>query len=930
MELALPRQQLTVITGVSGSGKSSLAFDTLHAEGSRQYLESLSAKARGLLEAVPRPDVDFIRGLSPVVAIAQRTGGNANPRSTVATLTEIADHARPLWILAGERTCLKDGHPVRRRSLDDNLRSLEAIPAGTRLMVVAPVATDKPSVLLEAAADLGRRGFTRLRVDGKVATLEEAEGLLKGRGPQTLEVVVDRIVAGPDQRSRLADSLELAFREGRHRALVLAESADGRWREHPLSLHLACVHCGETYETLHPRALSHNHPAGACPDCGGLGRQLRFQEGLAILDDSLSVDAGVVKPWKCGTRKVLIRRNALTRALAEQIPFDLKKPWKDLPAATRSILLHGDPKRTYLLPPPKGRKPVEAFWTGMFAELEQAFRTTTGESLRQRLLQFQAGSVCSGCQGKRLAPAALSLRLAGLNLAEFLALTLPEALAFTQGLATHPAVAPAEEARRGLEQRLRFLNEAGLTYLTLDREVGTLSGGEAQRVRLATQLGLGLVGVTYVLDEPSIGLHPSDHGRLIGSLQGLRDLGNTLVVVEHDRDMMLAADHLVEMGPGAGVHGGRVVFAGTPEACGRDPASRTGAYLSGRASLQGLIGRKPVGKAQLVVKGATENNLKDLTARFPLGNLTAVCGVSGSGKSTLALDILSAAAARKINGAKLVPGRHAGIEGLEQIVAFTAVDQEPIGRSPRSNPATFTGIMDLLRDLWAALPLAKVRGYGAGRFSFNVRGGRCETCAGEGSVALDMQFLGETFVECPSCAGRRFNRETLEVRFKGLNIAEALELTVAEAAETFKAQPRLAEKLRTLEEVGLGYLKLGQAANTLSGGEAQRLKLAAELARRDHAGRLYVLDEPTTGLHWDDIAKLLKLLGRLRDAGATLIVVEHHADVIQAADWVLELGPAGGAAGGQIVYAGPPEGLLDCQASPTGQAIRTSGSATGR
>ena len=924
MELALPRQQLTVITGVSGSGKSSLAFDTLHAEGSRQYLESLSAKARGLLEAVPRPDVDFIRGLSPVVAIAQRTGGNANPRSTVATLTEIADHARPLWILAGERTCLKDGHPVRRRSLDDNLRSLEAIPAGTRLMVVAPVATDKPSVLLEAAADLGRRGFTRLRVDGKVATLEEAEGLLKGRGPQTLEVVVDRIVAGPDQRSRLADSLELAFREGRHRALVLAESADGRWREHPLSLHLACVHCGETYETLHPRALSHNHPAGACPDCGGLGRQLRFQEGLAILDDSLSVDAGVVKPWKCGTRKVLIRRNALTRALAEQIPFDLKKPWKDLPAATRSILLHGDPKRTYLLPPPKGRKPVEAFWTGMFAELEQAFRTTTGESLRQRLLQFQAGSVCSGCQGKRLAPAALSLRLAGLNLAEFLALTLPEALAFTQGLATHPAVAPAEEARRGLEQRLRFLNEAGLTYLTLDREVGTLSGGEAQRVRLATQLGLGLVGVTYVLDEPSIGLHPSDHGRLIGSLQGLRDLGNTLVVVEHDRDMMLAADHLVEMGPGAGVHGGRVVFAGTPEACGRDPASRTGAYLSGRASLQGLIGRKPVGKAQLVVKGATENNLKDLTARFPLGNLTAVCGVSGSGKSTLALDILSAAAARKINGAKLVPGRHAGIEGLEQIVAFTAVDQEPIGRSPRSNPATFTGIMDLLRDLWAALPLAKVRGYGAGRFSFNVRGGRCETCAGEGSVALDMQFLGETFVECPSCAGRRFNRETLEVRFKGLSIAEALELTVAEAAETFKAQPRLAEKLRTLEEVGLGYLKLGQAANTLSGGEAQRLKLAAELARRDHAGRLYVLDEPTTGLHWDDIAKLLKLLGRLRDAGATLIVVEHHADVIQAADWVLELGPAGGAAGGQIVYAGPPEGLLDCQASPTGQAIRTS------
>ena len=922
MELLLPRNQLTVITGVSGSGKSSLAFDTLHAEGSRQYLESLSAKARGLMESVARPDVDFIRGLSPVIAIAQRTGGNTNPRSTVATLTEIADHARPLWILAGARACLQCGQAVRRRSLDDNLLSLASIPAGTRLLVVAPVAKDKPSVLLEVAADLGRRGFTRLRVAGKVVTLEEAEGMLKGREALTLEVVVDRIVAGPDQRSRLADSLELAFREGRQRAVVLAETVTGLWQEHALSLNLACEACGEPHEPLLPRALSHNHPEGACPDCGGLGRQLRFQEGLSILDENLSVTDGVVKPWKCATRKVLIRRNAVTRALAEQIPFDHKKPWKDLPASTRSLLLHGDPKRTYLLPPVKGRKPVEVFWTGMFAELEHAFRTTTGESLRQRLLTFQAGSLCTGCHGKRLSPAALSLRLAGLNMAEFLALTLPEALAFTRKLATHPDVMAMEEARRGLEQRLIFLNEAGLTYLTLNREVGSLSGGEAQRVRLATQLGLGLVGVTYVLDEPSIGLHPADHGRLIGSLQGLRDLGNTLVVVEHDRDMILAANHLVEMGPGAGVQGGCVIFEGTPKACAQHATSRTGAYLAGRASLAGIIPRKPIGKQQLVIKGATENNLKDLTARFPVGNFTAVCGVSGSGKSTLAIDILSAAAARKINGAKLVPGRHAGIEGLDKIVAFTAVDQEPIGRSPRSNPATFTGVMDLLRELWSALPLAKVRGYGPGRFSFNVRGGRCETCSGEGSVALDMQFLGETFVDCPSCAGRRFNRETLEVRFKGLSIAEALQLTVAEAGEIFKAQPRLAEKLRTLEEVGLGYLKLGQAANTLSGGEAQRLKLASELSRRDHSGRLYVLDEPTTGLHWDDIAKLLKLLGRLRDAGATLIVIEHHADVILAADWVLELGPVGGALGGQLVYEGPAEGLRDCKASPTGQALK--------
>ncbi len=874
-----------------------------------------------MLDSAPRPDVDFIRGLSPVIAIAQRTGGNTNPRSTVATLTEIADHARPLWILAGDRRCLKDGHLVRRRSLDDNLQTLEEIPAGTRLMVVAPIAKDKPSLLMETAADLGRRGFSRVRVDGTVATLEEASGLLTGREAKQLDVVVDRIVAGPDQRSRLADSLELAFREGRNRALVLAEIS-GQWQEFPLSLHLSCEHCGETYETVSPRALSHNHPDGACPDCGGLGRQLRFQESLSVRDDSLSLNDGVVKPWKCATRKTLIRRNAITRALAEQVPFDLKTPWRELPKATRDLLLHGDKKRVFLLPPPKGRKPVETVWAGMFAELEHAYRTTTGESLRQRLLQFQSGSVCAGCQGQRLSSAALSIRLAEKNMAEFLALPIPAALAFTRQLAKHPRVMPAEEARRGLEQRLAFLNDAGLNYLTLDRECSSLSGGEAQRVRLATQLGLGLVGVTYVLDEPSIGLHPSDHQRLIGSIRGLRDLGNTIVVVEHDRDMMLAADHLVEMGPGAGVAGGHVIFEGTPTACAAHTSSRTGAYLSGRASLAGVIPRKAPGKALLTVKDATEHNLKNVTASFPIGNLTVVCGVSGSGKSTLAIDILSAAAARKINGAKMVPGRHGGIEGLGKIVAFTAVDQEPIGRSPRSNPATFTGIMDLLRDLWSSLPLAKARGYGPGRFSFNVRGGRCETCAGEGSVALDMQFLGETFVDCPSCAGRRFNRETLEVRFKGLSICEALDLTVTEAAEVFKAQPRLAEKLRTLSEVGLGYIKLGQAANTLSGGEAQRLKLASELARRDHSGRLYVLDEPTTGLHWDDIAKLLALLGRLRDAGATLIVIEHHADVIMAADWVMELGPEGGAKGGELIYAGTPDGLLKLKSSPTSQALR--------
>jgi len=920
VEVTIPRGQLTVITGVSGSGKSSLAFDTLHAEGSRQYLESLSVKARGLLESAPRPDVDFIRGLSPVIAIGQRTGANPNPRSTVATLTEIADHARPLWLASGSRRCTADGHPVRSRSLDDNLLELEALPAGTRVMLLAPVAEDRPSALMQTLADLGRRGFSRVRVGATVATLEEAQGLLTGREPRKLDVVVDRTVTGPDQRSRLADSLELAFREGRGRALALAEVGSA-WKEIPLSLHLACSYCGAVHEPLTPRHLSHNHPAGACPTCGGLGRTLRFIEALAVPDDSLSLNDGAVKPWKLGTRRTLIRRNAAQRALAEQIPFDPKKPWRELPRAVRGLLLHGDPDRKFLLPPPKGRKPVETVWAGMFAELEDAYRHTTGESLRQRLLHYQAGTTCASCGGRRLSPTALSLTLDGLSLADFLALTVPEALAFVRRAAALPSVRPVEEARRALEQRLAFLNEAGLTYLTLERECSTLSGGESQRVRLATQLGLGLVGVTYVLDEPSIGLHPADHRRLIGSVHGLRDLGNTLVVVEHDRDMMLAADRILEMGPGAGADGGRVVFEGTPAECAAHPGSRTGAYLSGRASLEGLITRKGAGKALLTVKGATENNLKDVDASFPVGRITVVCGVSGSGKSTLAIDILSAAAARKINGAKVVPGRHRGIEGLDAFTAFTAVDQEPIGRSPRSNPATFTGIMDLLRELWATLPLAKARGYGPGRFSFNVRGGRCETCAGEGSVALDMQFLGETFVDCPACAGRRFNRETLEVRFKGLSMADALGLSVKEAAEFFRAQPRLAEKLRTLDEVGLGYIRLGQAANTLSGGEAQRLKLAAELARRDHTGRLYVLDEPTTGLHWDDIAQLLRLFGRLRDAGATLIVIEHHPDVIRAADWALELGPEGGEQGGRLIYAGAPEGLLKQKGSPTGRAL---------
>lgn len=919
VEVRIPRNRLTVITGVSGSGKSSLAFDTLHAEGSRQYLESLSTKARGLLEAMPRPDVDFIHGLSPVIAIAQRGSGGANPRSTVATVTEIADHARLLWSLCGERRCPKDNGLIGRRSLDDCLAPLMLLEPGTRLILVAPLRRDRPSVLLESLADLVRRGFSRVRLDGEVLTAEEAEGKLVGRTERQLDVVVDRAVAGPDHRSRLADSLELAFREGNRRCLVLAEKS-GSWKELPMSLALACETCGEIHEPLGPRDLSPNHPRGACPNCDGLGRTLSFREGLCIPDESLSVSEGTIKPWRMGTRKMLIRRNAQVRALAEQLPFDPDMPWSKLPEETRRILLQGEPGRNFLLPPIKGRKLVEAEWMGFFGELTQVFRTTSSESLRQRLLAFQSATPCPACGGRRLSAGALALRLNGLNLAEFLALTVPEALEFTRGLAKLPSVKPAEEARRGLEQRLGFLSEAGLSYLTLDREFGSLSGGEAQRVRLASQLGIGLVGVTYVLDEPSIGLHPRDHLRLLGSLRRLRDLGNTVVVVEHDREMIAAADHLVEMGPGAGEEGGNVVFEGTPTEAGVCATSRAGAWLSGRAS---PATRKtlPPPEAWLKVLGATEHNLRNVDFRLPIGRLTVLCGVSGSGKSTLALDVLGAVAARRINGARVLPGSHRGIEGLERFEAYTLVDQEPIGRSPRSNPATFTGILDHLRDLWASTALAKARGYGPGRFSANVRGGRCEACSGEGAVALDMQFLGETYVECPSCGGRRFNRETLEVRFKGLSIADALALSVREAAETFRAQPRLAEKLRTLEEVGLGYLRLGQPATTLSGGEAQRLKLAADLARREHGGRLYILDEPTTGLASDDVERLMALLFRLRDAGATLLVIEHHLDVIRAADWTTELGPEGGAAGGQLLHEGTPESLAKAK-TPTGLCLR--------
>ncbi|HTB62899.1 MAG TPA: excinuclease ABC subunit UvrA [Opitutales bacterium] len=925
LELRLPRQKLVVFTGVSGSGKSSLAFDTIYAEGYRKYMESLSVRARQLLDQLKRPEVEFITGLPPVIAIEQRTGAGANPRSTVATVTEIADFARLAWTMAGEQRCPLDGGAIERRTLDDCITRIFQEPAGSKIVLLASGETAKPAFWREEIPRLRQRGFTRARINGELRELHESD-LLENRAREiTLELVVDRLVVDSAQRSRLADSLELAFREGHDRAIALAQSpAGGAWREIPLSQRLACAICGTVYEPLTPRHFSYNHPEGACAECGGLGRTLQFAPELVVPAPDKTVRNGAIKPWRFGSKAMIIKRNAILRQLAAQLPFDPEVPWHDLPEEARQAILHGAGERLFSFKLHSGNhKPETLPFAGVLADLEETRRNTSSDGLRARLLAFQVSSPCLACQGRRLNPRSRAVRVAGKGFDEFMAMTVDGAGSFaTQIRAEATGLAAAvDEAWRGLEHRLHFLGEVGLGYLTLEREYGTLSGGEAQRARLATQLGTGLVGVAYVLDEPSIGLHPRDNRALVRLLLGLRDRGNAVLVVEHDADMILAADHLVELGPGAGVQGGIILFEGTPDECMQAPASHTGAYLSGRAKLEKSVpSRAPDGR-WLTVRGAAEHNLQNVDAAFPLQAFTVVCGVSGSGKSTLVNEILGHAAAWKLNGAKTIPGRYRALEGLENFQSVVRVDQEPIGRSPRSNPATFTKLFDLLRDLFAQCALAKVRGYKANRFSFNVRGGRCERCQGDGVIRLDMQFLEEVHVECPGCQGRRYNRETLEVRFKGINIADALDLTVAEALAFFRAQPRLVEKLRTLDAVGLGYLKLGQPATTLSGGEAQRLKLSLELSKRQQGGTLYLLDEPTTGLHWVDIQRLLDLLFQLREAGNTIVVIEHHLDVIRQADWVLELGPGGGSTGGRLVYAGPPAGLARAD-TPTGICLK--------
>jgi excinuclease ABC subunit A len=929
LDLRIPRGKLVVITGPSGSGKSSLAFDTIYAEGYRKYMESLSTQARQVLDQLKRPDVDFIHGLSPVLAIEQRTGG-VSPRTTIATVTEVSDYSRLLWALAGDQRCPKDGGRVVRRSLDDNVNRILAQCAGERMMLLAPVLRAKPSVLRDELPRLRQRGFQRVRLDGRVRELDEPNLVPSGSGEVAVDVVVDRLVAEAEHRSRIADSLELAFREGNDRAFVLSQKGgDGPWREMGLSQHLACDICGDVFEKLTPRHFSFNHAEGACPECGGLGRKLRPVAELVIPDPEKSVRGGAIKPWRIGGKNLIIKHNAILKQLAEQLPFDPEVPWKDLPEATRSALLSGTGDRLFAFKLRRMREARAMPFAGIMPDIEQSFRDTESEGFQARLSTFMVAGPCPECGGSRLNRRSASVRIEGpdgpLGFAGFMAMDIAAAHAFAGALVSaYGGVEALREVVVGIDQRLRFLLDTGLGYLNLDRDYATLSGGEAQRVRLATQLGMGLIGVIYVLDEPSIGLHPKDNERLLSQLRGLRDRGNTVLVVEHDEETMRAADQIIELGPEAGVEGGRLLFQGTPEECAAQPArvSQTGPFLARKLSVLKDAATKVPDGAWLTIREAREHNLRGIDVRFPVGLLTCVTGVSGSGKSTLVNDVLAAAAARRLNGAKILPGKHRHIENLDFFDKLVQVDQEPIGRSPRSNPATFVGLLDLLRDLFAQVPLARVRGYKASRFSFNVRGGRCERCQGDGVIKLDMQFMADAYAPCTSCGGRRYNRETLEILFHGKSIADVLDMTVREAIQLFRNIPRVLDKLQTLDAVGLGYLALGQSAVTLSGGEAQRLKLSLELSKRQHGPTLYVLDEPTTGLHWVDIQKLMDLLFKLRDAGNTILVIEHNLDVINLADWIIDLGPGGGRNGGELVYAGPRKGIESCETSATAVALK--------
>jgi excinuclease ABC subunit A len=949
LTLQIPRDQLVVVTGLSGSGKSSLAFDTIYAEGQRKYVESLSAYARQFLDQMQKPDVDFIEGLSPAIAIEQRSSGSS-PRSIIATTTEIYDHLRLLYAHIGRPHCPETGVPIMAQSTSDIVDKILALPPKTKMMILAPVMRRQKGEFRDVIERLGREGFVRARVDGELVELGDENKRIKldKKRFHNIEAVVDRLVMDEKIKVRLGDSVETALRWGEGVIFTLHQDPGAKsdsWIETLHSNKMCSPATGKSYDPPTPKHFSFNAPAGACPVCHGLGQKMVFDESLVVPDPDLALD-GAIQPWRRAGKRLTIYYKAMLRSVAAHFGVSTETPYKDLPEDFKKVLLHGS-----------GESDIEfKFWRagkvssinrpfeGVLPNLERLATESESEFIRNRLRVYMAPEFCDACKGRRLKPEILAvtlgdaataaqfgikpskLKIPGLSIMDVCGLSVEKADEFFAGLVlTEFQQKIAGEVIKEIRARLGFLKNVGLGYLTLDRESSTLSGGEAQRIRLATQIGAALVGVLYVLDEPSIGLHQRDNDRLLATLKGLRDLGNTVLVVEHDADTIRSADYILDLGPGAGVHGGELVAAGTLAEIMKSPKSLTAQYLRGELTIplpKHRITPTEEGK-WLEVLGAKENNLRNIDVRIPLGTFTCITGVSGSGKSTLVDDILRRALFRKFYGSKEKPGLHRQLRGYEDLDKVIVIDQTPIGRTPRSNPATYTGMFNHIRDLFAKLPAAKIRGYEPGRFSFNVKGGRCEKCEGDGVLKIEMNFLPPVYVTCESCNGKRYNRETLDITYKGKNIADVLDMTVDEAVTFFRAVPKIYDPVQTLAEVGLGYLHLGQQATTLSGGEAQRVKLATELARKATGNTLYILDEPTTGLHFHDVAKLLEVLFKLRATGNTLLVIEHNLDVIKTADWIIDLGPEGGGAGGRIVAEGPPEKIMATPESFTGQYLKT-------
>ncbi|KNG95594.1 excinuclease ABC subunit UvrA [Pseudaestuariivita atlantica] len=922
IDVDIPRDQLVVITGLSGSGKSSLAFDTIYAEGQRRYVESLSAYARQFLDMMEKPDVDHISGLSPAISIEQKTTSK-NPRSTVGTVTEIYDYMRLLYARAGTPYSPATGLPIEAQQVQDMVDRIMGMEEGTRAYLLAPIVRDRKGEYRKEFMELRKQGFQRVKVDGEFYELDEPPTLDK-KFRHDIDVVVDRLVVREGMETRLADSLRTALDLADGIAILETAPSEGDPERITFSENFACPVSGFTIPEIEPRLFSFNAPFGACPACDGLGHELFFDERLVVPDQTLKISDGALAPWRKGKSPYFLQT---IEAIAKHYEFDRNAKWKDLPAFVQQVFLYGSGDEEIQFRYDEGGRvyQVKRTFEGVIPNMERRYRETDSSWIREEFERYQNNRPCGVCGGYRLRPEALAVKIAGLHVGQVVEMSIREAYDWCQSVPESLTQQKNEIARailKEIRERLGFLNNVGLEYLTLSRSSGTLSGGESQRIRLASQIGSGLTGVLYVLDEPSIGLHQRDNDRLLGTLKNLRDQGNTVIVVEHDEEAIREADYVFDIGPGAGVHGGQVVSHGVPQAIAADEGSITGQYLSGVREISVPATRRKGNKKKLKVVKATGNNLKDVTAEFPLGKFVCVTGVSGGGKSTLTIETLFKTASMRLNGARQTPAPCETIKGLEHLDKVIDIDQRPIGRTPRSNPATYTGAFTPIRDWFAGLPEAKARGYKPGRFSFNVKGGRCEACQGDGVIKIEMHFLPDVYVQCETCKGARYNRETLEIRFKGKSIADVLDMTVEDAQEFFKAVPSIREKMDALMRVGLGYIKVGQQATTLSGGEAQRVKLSKELAKRSTGRTLYILDEPTTGLHFEDVRKLLEVLHELVEGGNTVIVIEHNLDVVKTADWIIDIGPEGGDGGGTIVAEGTPEQVAEVAASHTGQYLK--------